>query len=188
VNLMSKTLDIPWEKYSIIANLSKQLEAISPLFGRTVLQKMIYILQEVFEIPCGYEYSFYNYGPYSSELASDLEYVEFLGGVNVTWLENIGGYHITPGAKCDRIISKASPFLDANNQKISQCIEEFGSSNAGKLELIATIIYVDRYSKKNRLRLGSKDLSKKVKELKPKFSESDIEETAKTLSRKKYIH
>ena len=180
-------LDIPWHKYGLITYLAKRLERISPQFGRTVLQKMIYILEEVFDIPCEYQYSLYIYGPYSTELANDLDYIEFLDGVNVRWVPAIGGYNITPGDKCEHVCEKAEVFLDRYKSGINMAINEFGDKNAGELELIATIVYVDHYAKTKEQPVSFEKLVDEVEEIKPKFTKEYIEKTVRALSDKRYI-
>ena len=69
---MGATLNIPWHRYSLIGYLSKCLQDTPGSLGKTVMQKLIYLMQEAKGVPCGYEYRFYNYGPYASELSRDL--------------------------------------------------------------------------------------------------------------------
>ncbi|MGB4289543.1 MAG: restriction endonuclease, partial [Dethiobacteria bacterium] len=59
----------PWERYGLIVELTVRMQAISPQFGKTAIQKMIYLLQAVYTVDYGYEYSFYTYGPYSFDLS-----------------------------------------------------------------------------------------------------------------------
>lgn len=74
-----------WDQYSLMAELALKLEGVSPQFGKTVLQKLVYILQAIFRVPCGYGYILYNYGPYSEELADDLSFFASMDGVRVEW-------------------------------------------------------------------------------------------------------
>lgn len=46
-----------------------------PQFGKTVLQKLVYLLTTIYVVPTGYEHTLYTYGPFSAELASDVETV-----------------------------------------------------------------------------------------------------------------
>ena len=59
-----------WNKYAIIVFLVKEY-AKQGRIGRTALQKLIYLLQELFNINCGYDFKFYTYGPFSSEILSN---------------------------------------------------------------------------------------------------------------------
>ncbi|CEO88711.1 hypothetical protein [Syntrophaceticus schinkii] len=98
-----------WDQYGLIAYLTEKLKGVSPQFGKTVLQKLVYIMQEVYELPTDYDYILYNYGPYCSELNDDLSYAALLDGVNIDW-SGIG-YKISPSEKTEHYINKAKDFF-----------------------------------------------------------------------------
>jgi uncharacterized protein YwgA len=123
---MVNEFKIPWEKYGIIAYLAKAMKHINVQFGKTFLQKMIYILQEIYGVKAGYRYILYNYGPYSEDLASDLDYVAALNGVDVSWV-NTGGYSIKPYSDVNIFIDKSKAFLDSYKNEINEVIQTFGS-------------------------------------------------------------
>ena len=72
---------VPWERYGIISYLAREMERFDVQFGKTSLQKIIYILQETYDVRIGYSYILYNYGPFSAGLANDLDYVAALKGL-----------------------------------------------------------------------------------------------------------
>lgn len=162
---MGEFYKIPWHKYGIIAYLAKKMQGLNTQFGKTSIQKLIYILQEIYEVNIGYKYILYNYGPYSQDLASDLDYVAALDGVTISWV-NSGGYDIKPGAENKVFIEKINPFINLNKEKIDQALAEFGRYNAKELELRATIIYMVReYNEQN-----IDEIADKVHDLKPYFT------------------
>ena len=165
-----------WNQYGIIAELAVKLKDISPQFGKTVLQKMIYILQEVYEIPCDYEFVLYNYGPYSGDLAKDLSFFASMDGVKVDWSQNLG-YKILPAAKTDHFRQRAQEFLNKYDVKIDEAIDIFGRMNAKELELRSTIIYVFKESP-----MDNKSMISRVKEIKPHFTEDEIESAIEQLA------
>jgi uncharacterized protein YwgA len=165
-----------WNQYGIIAELAVKLKDISPQFGKTVLQKMIYILQEVYEIPCDYEYVLYNYGPYSGDLAKDLSFFASMDGVKVDWSQNLG-YKILPAAKTDHFRQRAQEFLKKHDAKIGEAIDIFGRMNAKELELRSTIIYVFKESP-----MDNKSMISRVNEIKPHFTEDEIESAIEQLT------
>jgi uncharacterized protein YwgA len=150
-------------------------------FGKTALQKIIYILEEVFNVPCGYNFSLYTYGPFSSELAGDLDYLASLKGVSVSWA-NSGGYHIAPGAEADYFIKKAEKFLEKNMNEIDRVLNYFGEMNAKDLELRATIIFVFKNGKKK-----DEELVKEVSQIKPYFSIDQIRNAVDELKEKDFL-
>lgn len=179
---MDKMYKIPWEKYGMISYLAKQMQETTTQFGKTSLQKLIYILQEIYKVNIGYKYILYNYGPYSPDLASDLDYVAALNGVNISWV-NSGGYEIKPGTDNQIFIEKSHDFINLNEEKIKEALKVFGNYNAKELELRATIIYiVNVYNEQNLDRLAEK-----VHDLKPYFSYERIRAAVMELQEKELL-
>lgn len=162
-----------WDQYGLIAYLAKKLKDVSPQFGKTVLQKLVYIMQELYGLPIDYDYCLYNYGPYCKELDNDLSYIALLDGVNVDW--NVIGYKISPSKKAEHYIEKAQDFLSKNNELIDLTIQNFGNMQAKDLELRSTIIFVYKQSSSSRENKNRQELIKKVGEIKPHFSVQEIE-------------
>jgi len=110
---MMDSLPIPWNRYGIIAELACRLKGASPQFGKTALQKSVYLLQALYGVDCGYDFSLYAYGPFCSDLLGDLDTTGTLGGVQVHALGwGLDGYQIEPGPRSDAIREKAKAFLD----------------------------------------------------------------------------
>lgn len=158
-----------WDQYGLMAELALKLEGVSPQFGKTVLQKLVYILQEVYRVPCGYDYILYNYGPYSEGLADDLSFFASMDGVKVDWSQGLG-YEIKRAGKTTHFRKRGEVFLTQYASQIEEVIKEFGSMNAKELELRSTIIYVSKEEPLNK-----KDLLNRVKEIKPHYTDSEID-------------
>lgn len=186
---MKINLNFSWQKYALIIELAQRLEGRSLQFGKTMLQKMIYLLQEAFHIDCGYDFELYTYGPFSTQLLQDLDLVEHFRGVEVNPVKSItGGYEISPGEKAEIIKEKGAEFLNKKNVKkaISNLINEFGNFGTKDLELRSTIIFVQR--ELMRQEKPSKNKVKQiVKEIKPKFTDEEIYDAMDELEKKKYI-
>ncbi|HNU92653.1 MAG TPA: Panacea domain-containing protein [Spirochaetota bacterium] len=168
---------VPWNRYALITELARRLEHKSPKFGKTALQKMVYFLTELFDIHTGYEFEFYNYGPFSSQLHHDLDLVAYIGGVAVEeYSTEFTGYAISPGKRADALIKKGAEFIQSKevDDAITRVINEFGGYNASELELRATILFVDR-DLAARGKTATKDtIVDIVGKLKPRFTRSDI--------------
>lgn len=158
-----------WGQYGLMAELALKLEGISPQFGKTVLQKLFYILQEIYQVPCGYDYILYNYGPYSDELADDLNFFASMDGVSIVWGQGLG-YQIKKAGETVHFRERGKDFLTRYASQIEDVIKEFGGMNARELELRSTIIYVSREEP-----LEKNELLNRVKEIKPHFTDSEID-------------
>lgn len=169
---MSVHFNEHWNQFGLIAELADQLKNRSPKFGKTILQKLVYIIQEIYGVPCDYNYILYNYGPYSSELANDLSYFTLLEGVNVEWSGK--GYEISPSAKTEHFKERANDFLAKNKDVILKTIENFGSMSAKELELRSTIIFVDKQITNLDEEQKKDMIVNKVSEIKPHFTVEEI--------------
>ena len=161
-------------RYATIAQLAEQLQGVSPQFGKTVLMKLLYLLQTAYDVPLGYRYSFYTFGPYTPEVLVDLERTRFLGGVEVEFVDDQpGGYLITPGIRLDDVRSSAQPDLNTYSVQLGKLIERFGELRAKDLELRTTIVYVWKRMVPTTVSQID-DLVSVVKDLKPHFNEEGI--------------
>jgi len=187
---MNISLNIPWQRYALIAELAMRLNNKCPQFGKTVLQKMVYLFQEIFKIDCGYNFELYSYGPFNSQLLNDLDYVEHIGGVTVSHVDyRKGGFQINPGEKVDFFREKGKDFLNSPGvgEALTRLVDEFGGFGASDLELRSTIVYVERELRDQGSIPGVKMVTQVVKNIKPKFSEEDIRATIDELRSKNYF-
>ncbi len=187
---MKISLNIPWKRYGLIVELAERLEKPRPQFGKTSLQKMVYLLQEVLGVDCGYDFEFYTYGPFASQLSQDLDLVEHMNGVTVQpVLSRSWGYEIHPGEKSESLRKNAADFLNAPDvsNAISTLVNEFGAYWAKDLELRSTVVYMERDYKRHGEIPSTLEAIRIVKQLKPKFTDSEISEAIEELKEKKYI-
>jgi uncharacterized protein YwgA len=180
---MKTEFEISYDRYALIAELANRSSSL----GRTALQKKIYLLQALFDVNVGYDFTLYTYGPFTSEILSDLDVAESIGAVRIGNANSpYGGFEIKPGEEIDRITAKARLFLNKNEEKIKQLFKDFGDYNAKELELRATIVYVDQDLAKTQSSID--DLIETVKEIKPGFSVDQIKAAVNELTENKYIH
>ncbi|HSV98124.1 MAG TPA: hypothetical protein VLM75_14475 [Spirochaetota bacterium] len=182
---------VPWNRYALITELARRLAPKSPQFGKTALQKIVYFLTDLFEIPTGYEFEFYNYGPFSSQLHHDLDLVAHIGGVVVEdYSAEFAGYVISPGERADALIEKGAEFIHSSevDKAISRVVDEFGDYNASDLELRATILFVDRDLAARRKTATKDNIIDIVEKLKPRFERYDIEIALEEMASCEYLH
>jgi hypothetical protein len=151
--------------------------------GRTALMKYCYFLQVVCDVPLGYRFSLYSYGPFDSDVLSDLDSTESMGGVKSSVVYYLGGYgyRIEPGDRAERVKQFSNAFLNEHEQQLRWVIEEFRGWDASSLELASTLVYSDREAARRGERLSIMELSLRVRELKPRFGLQQIEGYAERL-------
>lgn len=178
----------PWERYGLIVELTGRIRDISSQFGKTAMQKMVYLLQAVYGIDFGYNYSFYTYGPYSADLSRDLKIIEHHGGIEINYVNSeTRGFRIKRGANHAQFLEKAAGAIRRTGTGMDAAISEFGAYNARELELRSTIIYAERDLKENGESYSRNRFVDLVYNLKPHFEPDYIAEVIDDLEKKGFI-
>lgn len=154
--------------------------------GRTALMKYMYFLQTLRDVPLGYNFSMYSYGPFDSDVLSDLSTAESLNLVSTATVSFYGGYgyriHPAPGAEV--VKDEAREFLTRYKVDVDWVVAEFGNLNSADLELASTIIYVDREFAEISPPDARAHLISLVNEIKPHFATEQIERSVDSLQHK----
>jgi uncharacterized protein YwgA len=170
-----------WRRLALIARLVET----SPggALGRTALVKLVYLLQEVRGVPLGYRFRLYTYGPYDTNVLDDLDYAQSLGVVQVKTVSFSSGYafDIRPGDAAEGVKERAKGFLAEHEAAVRWVIQEFGTRSASELELLATIVYTDRDLSARKARVSLEDLCRKVRDVKPRFTQEQAVANARSL-------
>jgi len=153
--------------------------------GRTALMKFLYFLQTLRQVPLGYRFTLYSYGPFDSNVLADLSVAESLSAVASETIFYPGGYgyDITAGIKAKWLQKRAEKFLAKHEKDVRWVMERFGKFTSGQLELVSTIIYVDREAADADRSLRLSTLARQVNEIKPRFREAEILDFAEQLSK-----
>ena len=155
--------------------------------GRTALMKYCYFLQVLRDVPLGYNFSLYSYGPFDSAVLSDLGDAEALGIIEETSLLTGYGYKIKNLVSDDDLNELAGSFLKERKADIDWVIRQFGTQSASDLELDSTIIYIDREALDAGLQLSEDLLVQQVRDVKPHFAESKIRSHVRALKERQLL-
>jgi len=153
-----QTVDVlkgPALVYYLIKTIIK--EQPDKQIGKTIIQKMMYLLEKKQGRDFGY--TMYHYGPYSSQITEYLNLIESLDAINVEWRSE-KGYFITPkeNTTLEKILS------EKEKKDIEEIVRKFKQFSATELSIIATALYV----KENFGVEKSTELIETVLSLKPK--------------------
>ena len=148
--------------------------------GKTQVQKLVYFLQEV-GVPLKYTYEIYHYGPYSFELSAEIGSLDSLGVLKVESEPSGYGFDISLGKFAERFT-----FDSKYRRKLDLVLDRFGVKTAAQLEVMSTIHFVNRVMKKRSQNTGPAVL-KKVKALKPRFTDEFIKACYLDLQRGKWL-
>jgi uncharacterized protein len=172
------------KKHAVLAEIARSMKEKKFLLGRTKAQKLVFLLAELYKVPTDYLFRFYTYGPFSNELAGDIDYLAKIDVLDSTFYLDKGFYEIEPGKLCDQ--SNIQKTLSKDDvDLIQKLVEEFGTKNAQELELVSTIVFVNRFDEFGATHAG---LMERTKVLKPKFSEDDIQKAIDSVRNRLPIH
>jgi uncharacterized protein YwgA len=159
------------ERTAVIAEIARRKQISGGQLGKTAVMKLLHLLQDGLGVPLGYRFTLYNYGPYDSDVMSDIEFAESFGQISVDYLGPDQGYQIQPTNAAPPVASKSS---------IETLMNNFGSMNARELELRSTLLFLSREFQDARL-------LERLRELKPKYSLSEVQAAIAELKQKRFI-
>lgn len=173
--------------------LEKRIGVISKIaeskhgVGKTAMMKFIFLLQQVYKMPLGYDFEIYTYGPYASEVMSDINLAEnrdYLDIKEQNYHNGIYGYSINPTKKTHQAISALDiNFLEQYEPAIEEIITLFGDKTAKELELLTTIVYMYSLYQSNKWKISMAEIANNVHQIKPHFSLAEITTEYKDLKK-----
>jgi hypothetical protein len=175
----------PKLRLAVIGSLAEKL---SGKLGRTGIMKLTFFLQELKEVPLGYSYRIYTYGPYDGQVLTDLKIAESLGVVRSEQFEWEGGsgYAIKAGKKL--VLSPADQSLLLSFQeKIDWVTQEFGDLSASDLEVESTVFFVANSARREKKKMSIETIAKAVRAIKPHHTEARIRRHIERLQQKGLI-
>src|SRR5438093_10440773 len=77
--------------------------------NRTAIMKLAYFLQVLKNVPLGYDFRLYTYGPFDSDVLDDLGYARVFGAVKERTIIQSNGYRyeIKPGKHASHVQEKS---------------------------------------------------------------------------------
>jgi uncharacterized protein YwgA len=104
--------------------------------GKTVIQKLFYLLSR--QGVGNFDYSLYHYGPYSSQVSSELNFAENIGALSANWVPD-RGYFISPVSSRQSLLR----YLEEKEKTaIDEVVRKYGNYNAGDLSVITTALFL----------------------------------------------
>lgn len=154
--------------------------------GHTLLQKLFYLLQYGEGVELGYKFKLHHYGPYCSEIWSDLNYLASQNVIDVRAKANGYGYDISPrkGSNSKFLIAELEGDI---KEKVSNLLKLLGHNPVEELEAMATLHYIYHDFKKKG-KIASNDMVINcVRELKPHLNREQLEASWERLQRSKLV-
>ena len=146
--------------------------------GRTAIMKFLYFLQVLKSVPLGYDFRLHTYGPFESDVLSDLATATSQNVVNeatVSYPKGYG-YAITPSARSVQMATDLATNRPDLVVAVDEILAAFGSLSAAELELSSTILFVDREFAQLECACSSNVITEQVRKIKPHFTEPTIQD------------
>ena len=146
------------------------IDSLGVIKSRKAYQKLIY-LTKALGVPLEGSYKMYYYGPYSDEIAKELDYMLFRDIIRV---QN-DSYCFISGSKAKSIVEENQEFIKKYQSELDKVINSFGKLEPMQLEIIATTHFIYNNLKHLYNITDKSIIIDKVKKAKsPKFSEEQI--------------
>jgi len=158
------------QKAAILTELADQLRREGSWCGHTHMQKAVYFLQDLLEVPTGYEFILYKHGPYSFDLSE--EHAALRADYLIEFDHKSPGYGpgLVPTQTSAELRARYPVTLAKHAREIEFISSVFGSKGVAELERLATALYVTRELG------GTSDLgarAARLRELKPHVGPAD---------------
>ncbi len=155
------------------------IENLQVIRGKKAFQKLIYLSKAV-GIPLDESYKMYYYGPYSEQVADELEL--FLTADILQ--KDIGTYNLVPGKRQKDILNINKESIDRYKEKLDLVVKDFGNCDPMELEIISTTHFIYNSMKYLYCISEKSEIIEEVKKVKyPKFSETQIDNSYNRLSK-----
>ena len=169
-----------------IGVLTDLVEQSRTKLGRTALMKLAYFLQTIKGVPLGYNFRVYTYGPFDEDVLNDIGQAEMMQAITSTMIpfNNASGYgyEFSSGPAANQVGTLVAERIKPYRNEIDWVIEKFGSRIASDLELLSTIVYAARDRLDRTFPISFDELSKQVRDIKPRFSAEFVKESIQLLA------
>ena len=154
------------DRWAVVARLVKNMRANEGWAGETHIQKALFFLQELLQVPSGYHFVLYKHGPYSFDLNDDLGMM--LTNV-ILALEPRPPYGPSFGLGDigDKVIQQRVQAVDQYSGQLEFIVDTLGTKDVRELERLGTALLL----KKGLPSFDQMTLASKIVELKPHVPE-----------------
>lgn len=160
------------ESYALVSFIVK-LASENGRLGKKAAQKLMHIITSLGRVPSKYKFQLYTYGPFSRELAGDMDILDTLEAISISYNSDKNAYEIHSGPRSEEILNRYKDFLEANSPVIQPLIERFRGRLAKQLEVTSTLLFIIE----NNLIDDVQDdevVINKFSEIKPHYSKGEI--------------
>ena len=126
------------QRASVLVSFVESLRENESWCGETNIQKAAYFLQELLEVPLGYKFVLYKYGPYSFELSEELTSLCADSFLDLQIRDSRYGPSYVPGGMRDFLFERFPKTLRRFQDQIDFVSVRLGNKHVPELERLAT--------------------------------------------------
>ncbi len=153
--------------YSVTSYL---VESMGKIRGKKAFQKLIYF-SKAMGVPLTESYKMYYYGPYSEQVADELEACVGLGILD----KDDESFNFISGEKSKETLEQYSDSINEYKDRLNKVVEYFGGCDPMTLEILATTHFIYNNMKHLYDITDKENIIKEVEQVKyPKFSKDEI--------------
>ena len=149
------------ERRALVCRLVKEMGQTDSWAAETHIQKCVYFLQEMLDVPAGYDYILYKHGPYSFDLRRELAVMRSRLQLDLNPRYPYGPSFIL-GVRGELSLGLVAKYSDA----VKFVANELSIRTAGNLERVSTALYV----RVKNPELTDVEAAQQVNKLKPHVS------------------
>ena len=127
------------QRSAIVATLVKDCRARNGFCGETMVQKSVFVMQELLKVPLGFDFQLYIYGPYSFELQHHLGSMMADDMIAVQPTEY--GATFEPGDQIGYLETHTAKTIAANRNAVEFVVKHLAGRGVKHLERVATALF-----------------------------------------------
>jgi hypothetical protein len=151
------------QREAVIAALANELRECGSWCGETHMQKAIYVLQELLEVPLGFRSVLYKYGPFGFELRDEMAIMRADGFFESEQVLGYGPRIKVTDAGARQLLKRWPKTVRRYQPRLHFVAERFGNKGVGELERLATALWVSR----DRPEATLEEKARRLHEIKP---------------------
>jgi len=129
------------QKASILLTLNEELRKAGSWAGETHMQKATYFLQDLMNVPLGFDFVLYKHGPFSFDLRDELTFMRAKGFFRLE-PQNPYGPTLVEGEKSELLKQSFQQVINKHLSRIRFVSQRLGAKTVAGLERTATALYI----------------------------------------------
>ena len=150
---------------ALLTRLIDRLKEQENWCGETHLQKAVYILQTLAQVPLGYKFILYKHGPFSFDLRDELTALR-ADAIIALQPRGVYGPSMENTEQAENVQKLFSKTLRRYENRLSFAAKAVGARGVMELEKLATALYVRIKEKEEGLQLSVDNAARRLVELK----------------------